>query len=232
MDLSTNITGLPYSPNSLQFDKELFSAPVPEAGLSVTGIFSLGAVVSYGLGVSTTFKGSTSMTFGLSAALPDTAVVNAGYRKGSPSSGSATGFDGAQFDPNFKLTALAGGVTVAAYSQAEISFGVDINKWGRVEVDFALQLPKLEQSVWGAYSKFHSGLPKYTSDGQNANPQVDESGLCSNEPGASKTGAQVTTDIAMQVNLNLIAKMGSDTTPNIPLTLYVSLPSQSRHWNR
>ncbi|KAL8928983.1 MAG: hypothetical protein Q9208_001426 [Pyrenodesmia sp. 3 TL-2023] len=200
MDLSTQITEAPlYSPTSLQYTKELFSVPVPEAGISVTGIFSIGAVASYGLGVSTTFKGSTSMTFGITASLPDTAVVTAGYRSGNPSAGTATSFDGAVFDPNFNLTALAGGVTVAAYSEAKLSFGVDITKWGRVEVEFALQVPKLERSVWGAYN---------------------ESGLCPNDPGASKTGARMTTDLAAQVNLNLVAKTGSDTTPNIPITLY------------
>ncbi|KAL8753730.1 MAG: hypothetical protein Q9184_005337 [Pyrenodesmia sp. 2 TL-2023] len=201
MDLSTQITGAPlYSPTSLQYTKELFSVPVPQAGLSVPGIFSIGAVASYGLGVSTTFKGSTSMTFGIAASLPDTAVLTAGYRSGNPSSaGTATGFEGAVFDPNFNLTALAGGVTVAAYAEAKLSFGVDITKWGRVEVEFALQVPKLERSVWGAYN---------------------ESGLCPDDPGASKTGAQITTDLAAQVNLNLVAKTGSDTTPTVPITLY------------
>ncbi|KAL8897321.1 MAG: hypothetical protein Q9207_007269 [Kuettlingeria erythrocarpa] len=224
MDLSTQITGLAlYSPSSLQFTKELLSVPIPQAGFSVTGIFSIGAVASYGLGVSTTFKGSTSMTFGVSASLPDTATVTAGYRSGNSSAGTATGFEGAVFDPNFNLTALAGGVTLAAYTEAKLSFGVDITKFGRVEVEFALQAPKLEQSVWGAYSmsSFKSSpVPTAHARSQHTNPQPDESGLCSTGPGASKTGAQLTTDLAAQVNLNLVAKKGSDTSPTLPLTLY------------
>lgn len=155
MDLSTVITGLPAtSPESLQYTKELMSVPIPNAGISVTGIFALGAVASYGIGVSTTFKGSTSMDFGLTAGLPDTAVVTAGYSSANSLIGTATGFEGAVFDPKFDLAALAGGVTVAAYAEAKLSFGIDITGWGRTEVEFALQVPKLERSVWGSYGTF------------------------------------------------------------------------------
>lgn len=150
MDIATKITA-PYSPDQLGYSKELFSAPIPEAGISVTGIFSLGAVVSYEVGVSTTFSGSASMNFGLTASLPDTAVVIADGLDRSAS--TATGFEGAVFDPHFNLTALSAGVTFAAFSQAKLTFGVDITKVGKLEVGMGLKLPAVEAIVKGAYGK-------------------------------------------------------------------------------
>ena len=44
-------------PDTLSESKELFSAPIPGAGISVTGIFKLGATVSYEVGTSATFAG-------------------------------------------------------------------------------------------------------------------------------------------------------------------------------
>lgn len=54
---------------------------------------------------------------------------------------------------------------------------------------------------------------------------TDESGFCSKEPGASKTGALVTTDITVEVDLNLDAKLGPDTTPSKSFPLFVSPPA-------
>ncbi|KAL8649240.1 MAG: hypothetical protein Q9210_004516 [Variospora velana] len=204
MDIATKITA-PYSPDQLAYSKELFSAPIPEAGISVTGIFSLGAVVSYEVGVSTTFSGSASMSFGLTASLPDTAVVIADSLDRSAS--TATGFEGAVFDPHFNLTALSAGVTLAAFSQAKLTFGVDITKVGKLEVGVALKLPAVEAIVKGAY---------------------DEAGLCS--PGTSKTGAQINTNVFVAVDLTADAELGEDedSTPTLALRLFKSaLPISS-----
>ncbi|KAI4088341.1 MAG: hypothetical protein Q9206_004819 [Seirophora lacunosa] len=206
MDVGTSITA-PYSPNSLQYSKELYSAPIPEAGISVTGIFSLGAVVSYEVGVSTTFSGSASMNFGLTASLPDTAIVIADGVTRSAS--TATGFEGASFDPHFNLTAFSAGVTLAAFSQAKLTFGVDITKVGKLEVGMALKLPGIEAIVKAAYN---------------------EAGLCSTTPGASKTGAQINTNIFVAVDLTADAELGEDedTTPTLALRLFKSaLPISS-----
>ncbi|KAL8984678.1 MAG: hypothetical protein Q9177_004633 [Variospora cf. flavescens] len=204
MDIATKITA-PYSPDQLGYSKELFSAPIPEAGISVTGIFSLGAVVSYEVGVSTTFSGSASMNFGLTASLPDTAVVIADGLDRSAS--TATGFEGAVFDPHFNLTALSAGVTFAAFSQAKLTFGVDITKVGKLEVGMGLKLPAVEAIVKEAY---------------------DEAGLCS--PGTSKTGAQINTNVFVAVDLIANAELGEDhdSTPTFGLRLFKSaLPISS-----
>ncbi|KAL8967303.1 MAG: hypothetical protein Q9197_005503 [Variospora fuerteventurae] len=201
MDIATKITA-PYSPDQLGYSKELFSAPIPEAGISVTGIFSLGAVVSYEVGVSTTFSGSASMNFGLTASLPDTAVVIADGIDRSAS--TTTGFEGAVFNPHFNLTALSAGVTLAAFSQAKLTFGVDITKVGKLEVGMGLKLPAVEAIVKGAY------------------------GLCS--PGTSKTGAQINTNVFVAVDLIADAELGEDqdSTPTFGLRLFKSaLPISS-----
>ncbi|KAL8633735.1 hypothetical protein Q9189_000471 [Teloschistes chrysophthalmus] len=196
LELGTTIAA-PYSPDSLSYNKTLFEAPIPDAGISVPGIFSLGAIVSYDIGVSTTFRGSASMNFGLTASLPNTAVAIADFQ--NPTQSSATGFDGGSFDPSFDLTALSASVTVAAFSQPKLSFGVDITGIGHLDVAFALKLPLVEATVAAAYN---------------------QSGLCSTDPDASKTGAKVTTDVAVEVDLLLDAKLGSDTTPSASFVLF------------
>ncbi|KAL9577879.1 MAG: hypothetical protein Q9212_006082 [Teloschistes hypoglaucus] len=196
LELGTTIAA-PYSPDSLSYNKTLFSAPIPDAGISVPGIFSLGAIVSYDIGVSTTFRGSASMNFGLTASLPNTALAIADIQ--NPTQSSATGFDGGSFDRSFNLTALSASVTVAAFSQPKLSFGVDITGVGHLDVALALKLPLVEATVAAAYN---------------------ESGLCSTNPGASKTGAKVTTDVAVEVDLLLDAKLGSDTTPSASFVLF------------
>ncbi|KAL9004501.1 MAG: hypothetical protein Q9188_002680 [Gyalolechia gomerana] len=196
LELDTKITA-PYSPKSLNYTKELFNFPVPEAGISVPKIFNLGAWISYEVGVTTTFSGSANFTFGLNASVPDTAVMTADFK--DPSQSSATGFDGGQVDPKFDLQGLSAGVTVAAFSQAKLSFGVDIDKVGRLDIAYALKLPGIEARLKAAYN---------------------QAGLCSTEPGASKTGAQLDTDVFVALGLNLDAKLGSDTTPNIAIELF------------
>ncbi|KAL9599300.1 MAG: hypothetical protein Q9219_003927 [cf. Caloplaca sp. 3 TL-2023] len=196
LQVGTSITA-PYSPGSLNYTKELFNMAIPEAGISVPKIFDLGTWVSLEVGVTTTFSGSASMNFGLSASIPDTAVVTANIK--NPSASAATGFEGSQFDPNFDLTALAAGVTVAVFSQAKLSFGIDIAKVGRLEVALAFKFPALEAKLKAAYN---------------------EAGLCSTTPGSSKTGAQLTTDAFVAVDLQGTAKLGSDTTPNLSLRLF------------
>ncbi|KAI4116400.1 MAG: hypothetical protein LQ338_007720 [Usnochroma carphineum] len=167
LELETKITASD-SPTPLQSTKELFSAPIPDAGISVPGIFSLGAVVSYDIGVSSTFAGSASMTFGLSASLPDTAALVADVQ--NPSASSATGFDSGHLEHNFNLTALSAGFTVAAFSQAKLSFGIDITTVGHLDVALALKLPAVEANVTGAYSRpLPAFLEKEYSNSQQTN---------------------------------------------------------------
>ena len=157
LELETNITAPLGSPDTLQYSKELFSAPIPSAGIAVTGIFSVGAVISYEVGVSTSFSGSASMTFGVAASLPNTAAVVADFRH--PDQSSATGFDGGKFDPSFNLNALSADVTVAAFAQPKLSFGIDILKVGHLEIALGVKSPVVSATLTGGYSKSFCPFP-------------------------------------------------------------------------
>lgn len=61
---------------SIDESKELFAFGVPDAGIAVTGIFHLGAVLSYEIGVSSTFSGEGVVDFGLTVGLLNTARVS------------------------------------------------------------------------------------------------------------------------------------------------------------
>ncbi|KAL8929157.1 MAG: hypothetical protein Q9172_000592 [Xanthocarpia lactea] len=198
LELETNITAPLGSPETLQYSKELFSAPIPSAGIAVTGIFSVGAVISYEVGVSTSFSGSASMTFGVAASLPNTAAVVADFRH--PDQSSATGFDGGKFDPSFDINALSADVTVAAFAQPKLSFGIDILKVGHLEIALGVKSPVVSATLTGGYN---------------------ESGLCSSEAGASKTGVELASEVAVDINLALEASLGSETqAPPLSLTLF------------
>ncbi|KAL8687755.1 MAG: hypothetical protein Q9224_005059, partial [Gallowayella concinna] len=139
LQLETNITAPLGSLDSLGYTKELFSIPIPNAGISVPRIFSLGAIISYEIGVQTSFAGSASMAFGISTSLPNTAVLSADIRH--PTQSSATGFDGGQVDPNFDLKALSAAVTVQAFSQPKLSFGIEITKIGKLGIALGVKMP-------------------------------------------------------------------------------------------
>ncbi|KAI4226097.1 MAG: hypothetical protein LQ349_006940 [Xanthoria aureola] len=187
LQLDTTITAPLGSPDSLQKTIELFKAPIPNAGIVVPRIFSLGAIVSYEVGVSTSFSGTASMTFGLRASMPNTAAVKADFR--DPSQSSATGFDGSVFDPNFDLKALTASVTVATFAQPKLSFEVDITKVGHLGIAVGVKSPVISATLTGGYN---------------------ESGLCSHEAAASKTGVKLSSDVALEVNLELSAQLGKD----------------------
>ena len=151
LELGTSIT-VKDSPDSLQFTKELFSAPIPDAGISVPGIFKLGAVVSYEVGLTTTFAGSAEFKFGLSASLPDTAKIVADVS--DPGQSSATGFDAANVDPIFDVEALSAKVTVAAFTQPKLFFGIELTKVGQFDVNLAVKLPVVSATLEAAFSEY------------------------------------------------------------------------------
>ncbi|KAL8977887.1 MAG: hypothetical protein Q9205_006403 [Flavoplaca limonia] len=151
LQLDANITAPLGSPDALQHTIELFKAPVPSAGIVVPKIFSLGAIMSYEVGVSTSFSGSASMAFGITASMPNTAAVIADVRH--PRQSSATGFDGGVFDPNFDLKALSASVTVAAFAQPKLSFEVAITRVGKLGIALGVKSPVISATLTGGYSR-------------------------------------------------------------------------------
>lgn len=182
LELGTTITS-GINPNTLSYSKTLFSVPIPDAGIAVAGIFSLGAIISYDVGVSASFSGSATVRYGLSASVPDSAKVVANLE--SPSSSSATGFNGFQVTPVFDVTALSAGVTLSAYSEPKLSFGIELSGIAKFDAAFGIKLPEVTATLAGTY-----------------NP----AGLCA--PGSSKTGVNLSSSIGMEVDFDLDADLG------------------------
>lgn len=149
LELGASITAKE-SPDSLQFSKELFSAPIPDAGIELPGIFKLGAFVSYEVGVDITFAGTAAFQFGLSAGLPDTAKVMANIK--TPDKSSATGFN-PSFNPIFDVQSLSESVTVAAFTQPKLSFNIELTKIARFDVHVNVKLPEVSATLTAGFGE-------------------------------------------------------------------------------
>ena len=130
---------------------ELFSFPIPGAGVEVAGIFKLGATVAYDIGTSATFAGTATTDFGLEASLPDGAKVLADVN--NPDQSSATGWAGSSLEPFFEVTKLDASITIAAYSQPQISFGITLDNVGDVDVVLGMKLPEISSTLSADYGK-------------------------------------------------------------------------------
>lgn len=51
---------------------------------------------------------------------------------------------------------------------------------------------------------------------------TDDTGLCSQEPGSSKTGVQFSSEIGIELDLGIDANIGDDTKPSFSTNLAVS----------
>ena len=156
LELEVNITASE-SPKFLQYNKQLFSFPIPDAGVSIPGIFTLGATVSYSVGGTASFQATASADFGLSAALPNSAQLVADIK--NPDSSSATGFSGGNLTPIFNVNEMSTAVTLGAYSLPMISFGVSLTKIGNASVDVSVKLPEVDVTLKAEYGKYRT--PSY-----------------------------------------------------------------------
>ncbi|KAI4267357.1 MAG: hypothetical protein LQ337_008391 [Flavoplaca oasis] len=171
LQLDANITASLGSSDSLQQTIELFKAPVPGAGIVVPQIFSLGAIMSYEVGVSSSFSGSASMTFGITASMPNTAAVTADVLR--PGQSSATGFEGGVFDPFFNLNELSASLTMAAFAQPKLSFEVAITKVGKLGIALGVKGPVISASLTAGNSRssmLHLFIMKQASAPKNPAP--------------------------------------------------------------
>ncbi|KAL8795435.1 MAG: hypothetical protein Q9195_002024 [Heterodermia aff. obscurata] len=172
-------------PESLQESKELFSAPIPGAGITVTGIFKLGATVSYDVGTSATFAGTATADFGLQASLPNGAKVVADIN--NPEDSSATGWQGSSLTPIFEVTKLSASITLAAYSQPKIAFGIELIEVGNVDVAVTMKLPEISSTLSASY---------------------DKDGVCGE--GTSKTGVKLENKADESLSVQIDLDLGDD----------------------
>lgn len=194
-------------PDSLQYTKELFSFPIPDAGIEVEGIFKLGATLSYDIGVSSTFSGSATVDFGLQAGLPDSAQVTADIQ--NPGSSSATGWSGGSLTPLFDIKKESASVKLAAFSQPKLALGIELIEIGNFDVALAIKLPEVSVTLTAAY---------------------DEGGVCG--VGSLKTGVKLDSEVEIGVDLEIDADLGDDEDTEKPSwshTLYsYSIPLESK----
>ena len=131
--------------------KLLFDAPISGAGVAVPGIFNLGATISYSVGFSASFSGQGVVDFGLNASLPNSAKVTADLK--NKDGNSAVGFKDATFDPLFNVKSLSATVELVAVSKAQIKYGIDVIKIGKLDVAVTLQVPKVTTTLTAAFGE-------------------------------------------------------------------------------
>lgn len=215
LELEATISG---SRDLLKIDKsqELFTTGIPDAGIAVKGIFKLGATLSYSVGVSSEFKGQGVVDLGLKASLPNSAKVTADFK--NKDGNNAVGFDGASFEPIFDVKSLSASVEVIAYSKAKISFGIEVTKIEKLDVAVTLQVPKVTTTLTAAFGEPLEASVERSSLTRNPS---DEQGACSTGLGSSKTGVKLDSQVALEVDLDLDADLGSATTPAKTFPLFV-----------
>ena len=130
---------------------ELFTAPIPGAGIAVKGIFSIGLTVAYDVGTSATISGTATVDFGLEATLPDGAMITADIS--NPGQSSATGWVGSSLDPIFEVTKLEADITLAAYSQPKVEFGITLDNVGDVAIVVGVKLPEISSTLSAVYGE-------------------------------------------------------------------------------
>lgn len=132
---------------------------IPGAGISVPGIFNLGATVSYEVGTSATFSGTATADFGLEASLPNGAKVVADII--NPDQSSATGWSGSSLDPIFEVTKIEADIKLTAYSQPKLEFGITLDHVGDVEVVVGIKLPEISSTLSVDYGESPLRLPSH-----------------------------------------------------------------------
>ncbi|MCJ1458011.1 hypothetical protein MMC28_008380 [Mycoblastus sanguinarius] len=190
LELEATITASE-TPASLQKTVTLFSAPIPGAGISIDGIFTLGATLEYDVGVTSSFQGSGTIDFGLQVGLPNSALLTADGV--NPDSSSAVGFNGGDVTPLFDVKDLSASVTLGAFSQPKLAFGISLVKVGDLDFAITVKLPEVTVTLTADY---------------------EQDGVCSQTPGSSTTGIKLTSELDIEVDLDIDATLGSDVKPS------------------
>lgn len=138
-------------PSSLNLTKELASFPIPGAGIEIPGIFELGAIIAYEIGVECSINGAANFTFGLGASLPNTAIVAIDLADITKT--KATGFDGGTFDPVFDINSGSATLNVAAVSRPKLTFGIEVVGVGKIEAALKMGLPVVNAQLIAAFGK-------------------------------------------------------------------------------
>ena len=110
---------------------------------------NLGAILTYTIGGDCTFNGSASVDFGVNASIPDSAQILADYNNHGAS--SASGFGSSQVSPIFHVNNESASMTLSAFSQPEIAFGIELKNVLIVDMAVTINLPELSATLSAEY---------------------------------------------------------------------------------
>jgi len=120
---------------------DLIEVPVPGAGLVVPKIFSLGLIASVEAGFTLSFKGKLGFTVGVTASLPDSALIK--LNLADLESSSATGFEGAKVEPVFKLDNASAAIDATLFFRPKFAIKCEVTSVGEVSADIKAGLPQI-----------------------------------------------------------------------------------------
>lgn len=83
--------------------------------------------------------------------MPDGAVVMADIN--DPDQSYATGWQGSSLNPILEVKELEASITLGAYSEPDVTFGIDLDGVGKVEVVVGIKLPEISSTFSADYGK-------------------------------------------------------------------------------
>ena len=176
---------------------DLYVYPVPSLGFKIKHLCEVGLDLAYQIGYSTKFLGPTTIVFGATTSLPDDAAINIDLMNHDRS--WHTGFEHAVLRPLFDIKAVSNSIKFAVYTQADMRFGIDINKVGRMDVELNLKIPQLSTAVTAGYSKHFSSPVLESELITKLFVHIEEGGFCSHDDGAAETGARATSAVGVEL---------------------------------
>lgn len=112
---------------------------------------NIGPTLTFSVGVNCTFGGSAVVDFGVKATVPDSAQIVADYKNHAAS--TAMEFEGGQLTPTFDIKNCSASVTLSAFSELGIDFGVELVKIGTLDIAMTVKLPEVIATITALYGK-------------------------------------------------------------------------------
>ena len=150
MELQAQVT-YNYDVAPLSGKIELFSMPVPDLGFEIKHLCKFGVTLAYQIAFQTKLLGSATLVFGATSSLPDDAIISIDLKNHDNT--TRTGFEGAALHPVFDITALTSSLKFAVFTQADIAFGIDLHKVGKLDVELNLKIPQLSYIANAGFRK-------------------------------------------------------------------------------
>ena len=122
---------------------------IPLEGFKVRFWFSMGLVLSWGVGVSGSFLGTASVDYGVGVDVPGEAILSVDFVY--PQQSYAYGWEGSAFTPTFQVNDLDHTVDLGASSQLKIALELQLNKIAKFDAGLPLYLPGLDFNLLKSY---------------------------------------------------------------------------------